>query len=135
MSQAGALLWAQTCHTRIASLKSLLDDSILALKRLKNANTNTAMVNLKKMERDVSQGYDQFVDAYKHLRSHLHHSILELETSGDLGTAEARLMDKKADYLADTGEEGMEKREQCKSYWGGGRGRLEVVSGISVVRS
>ena len=34
-------------------------------------------------------------------------------------------MDIEAEYLPDTGEEGMEKREQCKSYWGGGR--LEVV--------
>ena len=111
MSQAGALLWAQTCHTRIASLKSLLDDSILALKRLKTAKTDTAMVNLKKMERDVRQGYDQFLESYKQLRTHLHHSILELENSGDL---EARLMDMKEDYLPGTGEEGMEKREQCK---------------------
>ena len=133
MSQAGALLWAQTCSTRIDSLKSLLDDSILALKRLKTANTDTAMVDLKKMERDVSQGYDQFVESYKHFRSHLHHSILELENSGDLGTEEARLMDMESEYLPDTGDDGMEKREQCKSYWGGGR--LEVVSGISVVRT
>ena len=113
MSQAGALLWAQTCHTRIASLKSLLDDSILALKRLKTANTDTALVNLKNMERDVGQGYHQFVESYKQLRSHLHDSILELENSWDLGTEEARLMDMKADYLADTGKDGMEKREQC----------------------
>ena len=121
MSQAGALLWAQTCSTRIDSLKALLDDSILALKRLKNANTDTAMVDLKKMERDVSQGYDQFVESYKYLRSHLHDSILELENSEDLGTEDII----EAEYLPDTGEEGMEKREQCKSYWGGGR--LEVV--------
>ena len=93
MSPAGALLWAQTCSTRIASLKSLLDDSILALKRLKTANTNTAMVDLKKIERDVRQGYDQFLESYEYFRSHMHHSILE---------------------LPDTGEEGMEKREQCK---------------------
>ena len=67
----------------IESLKSFLDDSIFALKR-QNA-TSTTMAALKKMERDVSIGYDQFVEAYKHLRSHLGRSISNIKNSKELG--------------------------------------------------
>ena len=70
------------------------------------------MVALKDIKRDVSQGYDQFSDAFKHLRNRLDHSILELEDAGDLETEQTRLM--KADDLADDEEECIEKREQSK---------------------
>ena len=87
----------------IESLKSFLDDSIFALKR-QNA-TRTAMAALKKMERDVSIGYDQFVEAYKLLRNHLWRSISKLENSKDFEMKEARLLAMKEDYLTDIGDE------------------------------
>ena len=65
----------------IESLKSFLDDSIFALKRENTAGTT--MAALKKMERDVSIGYDQFVEAFKLLRNHLRRSISKLENSKD----------------------------------------------------
>ena len=108
MTQAEALRWAETCSARIDSLKSLF----LELKKLNTANVGTAMVvvDLKKIERDVSQGYDQFVDAFKHFRTHLNHSILELENSENLGAKEPMPMNLKADDE----EECIENREQRK---------------------
>ena len=88
----------------IESLKSFLDDSIFALKR-QNA-TSTTMAALKKMERDVSIGYDQFVEAYKLLRNHLQRSISKLENSKDFEMKEAWLLAMKEDYLTDIGDEG-----------------------------
>ena len=114
MSQAEALLWAETCSARIDSLKSVLDDSILALKNQNTANTNTAVVALKSMERDVGQGYDQIVDAWTQLRGHLQQSILELENSGDLGTGEGRIMAMREEYRTDVGEKCTENSRQSK---------------------
>ena len=105
MTQAEALLWAETCSARLDSLKSVLVDSILELKKL-----NTAVVDLKNIKRDVSRGYDQFVDAFKHFRTHLNHSILELENSENLGAKEPMPMNLKADDE----EECIENREQRK---------------------
>ena len=87
----------------IESLKSFLDDSIFALKRQNTAST--AMATLKKMERDVSTGYDQFVEAYKLLRNHLRRSISKLENSKDFEMKEAWLLAMKEDYLTDIGDE------------------------------
>ena len=103
MSQTEAPLWAELFR-RIESLKSFLDDSIFALKR-QNA-TRTAMAALKKMERDVSIGYDQFVEAFKLLRNHLRRSISRLENSKDFEMKEAWLLAMKEDYLTDIGDEG-----------------------------
>ena len=114
MSQAEALLWAETCSARIDSLKSVLDDSILALKNQNTANTNTAVLALKSMERDVGQGYDQIVDAWTQLRGHLQQSILELENSGDLGTGERRIMAMREEYRTDVGEKCTEESRQSK---------------------
>ena len=96
MNQAETLRWAETCSARIDSLKSVLDDSILELKKLKHASTNSAVVAIEDIERNVSQGYDQIVDAFKTLRLRL--SILNL----------------KAVDLAEEKEECIEKIEQCK---------------------
>ena len=83
------------------------------MKKLNTTTYNSAVVvALKDIKRDVSQGYDQFSDAFKHLRNRLDHSILELEDAGDLETEQTRLM--KADDLADDEEECIEKREQSK---------------------
>ena len=87
----------------IESLKSFLGDSIFTLKR-QNA-TSTTMAALKKMERDVSIGYDQFVEAYKLLRNHLWRSISKLENSKDFEMKGARLLAMKEDYLTDIGDE------------------------------
>ena len=87
----------------IESLKSFLDDSIFALKR-QNA-TSTTMAALKKIERDVSTGYDQFVEAYKLLRNHLRRSISRLENSRGLWLEEGWLMAIKVDYQTDIGDE------------------------------
>ena len=102
MSQTEAPLWAELFR-RIESLKSFLDDSIFALKRQNTASTT--MATLKKMERDVSTGYDQFVEAYKLLRNHLRRSILKLENSKDFEMKEALLLAMKEDYLTIIGNE------------------------------
>ena len=39
MAQVEALLWAETCYERIDFLKSVLDDSILELKKLNTASS------------------------------------------------------------------------------------------------
>ena len=75
------------------SIESL--KSIFALKR-QNA-TSTTMAALKKMERDVSIGYDQFVEAYKLLRNHLQRSISKLDNSKDFEMKEAWLLAMKED--------------------------------------
>ena len=87
----------------IESLKSFLDDSIFALKTQNTASS--AMAALKKMERDVSIGYDQFVEAYRLLRNHLWRSISKLDSSKDFEMKEARLLAMKEDYLTDIGDE------------------------------
>ena len=87
---------------RTEVLKSHLNDSIFALNRLNIANT--AMVALKKMEREVSQGYDKFMEPYNHLQSYLRSSILKLESSMDsTGSKEAWLV-ATGDYLANIGD-------------------------------
>ena len=87
---------------RTEVLKSHLNDSIFALNRLNIANT--AMVALKKMEREVSQGYDKFMEPYNHLQSYLRSSILKLESSMDsTGSKEAWLVATE-DYLASIGD-------------------------------
>ena len=74
----------------IESFKFFLDDSMAAF---------------KKMERDVSTGYDQFVEAYKLLKNHLWRSISKFESSKDFEMKEALLMAMKEDYLTDIGDE------------------------------
>ena len=87
---------------RTEVLKSHLNDSIFALNRLNIVNT--AMVALKKMEREVSQGYDKFMEPYNHLQSYLRSSILKLESSMDsTGSQEAWLVATE-DYLANIGD-------------------------------
>ena len=72
------------------------------------------MVALKDIKKDVSQGHDQFSDAFKHLRNRLDHSILKLEDAGDLETEQKRRRESKVSSRGSVTVMKIEKRNILK---------------------